>query len=76
MAYVTRHIDNKLNEGRDIAICFFNNMQFMIIGVFISSILAFLVNLSTFLVIGKTSPVSYQVLGHSKLVVIIPILSV
>ena len=35
MAYVTRHIDNKLNEGRDIAICFFNNMQFMIIGVFI-----------------------------------------
>lgn len=29
--------------------------------VFVSCLLAFLVNLSTFLVIGKTSPVSYQV---------------
>ena len=32
---------------------------------FLSSILAFLVNLSIFLVIGKTSPVSYNVLGHA-----------
>jgi len=47
-----------------------DSMTASFIGVFISSILAFLVNLSTFLVIGKTSPVSYQVLGHSKLVVI------
>eukprot|EP00752_Nemacystus_decipiens_P017783 g15944.t1 len=37
----------------------------------LSCLLAFLVNLSTFLVIGKTSPVSYQVLGHFKLVVIL-----
>lgn len=29
--------------------------------VFLSCLLAFLVNLSTFLVIGRTSPVSYQV---------------
>ncbi|CAD7957533.1 unnamed protein product [Amoebophrya sp. A120] len=35
-----------------------------------SCFLAYLVNLSTFLVIGKTSPVSYQVLGHSKLFVV------
>ncbi|CAN0292518.1 unnamed protein product, partial [Ectocarpus sp. 4 AP-2014] len=39
--------------------------------VFLSCLLAFLVNLSTFLVIGRTSPVSYQVLGHFKLVVIL-----
>jgi solute carrier family 35 protein E3 len=36
-----------------------------------SSVLAFLVNLSIFLVIGKTSPVSYNVLGHGKLCVIL-----
>ena len=33
--------------------------------------LAFCVNLSTFLVIGATSPVTYQVLGHFKLVLIL-----
>eukprot|EP00392_Amoebophrya_sp_AT5.2_P003970 g3975.t1 len=32
-----------------------------------SGCLAFLVNLSIFLVIGKTDPVSYNVLGHAKL---------
>ncbi|EGD77062.1 solute carrier family 35 member E3 [Salpingoeca rosetta] len=32
-----------------------------------SSIMAFLVNLSIFLVIGKTSPITYNVLGHFKL---------
>jgi solute carrier family 35 protein E3 len=37
----------------------------------LSALLAFLVNLSIFLVIGKTSPVSYNVLGHAKLVVIL-----
>lgn len=36
-----------------------------------SSSLAFLVNLSIFLVIGKTSPVAYNVLGHFKLCVIL-----
>lgn len=39
--------------------------------VLASCIMAFLVNLSIFLVIGKTSPVSYNVLGHAKLVVIL-----
>ena len=38
---------------------------------FLSSILAFLVNLSIFLVIGRTSPVSYNVLGHGKLCIIL-----
>jgi solute carrier family 35, member E3 len=33
--------------------------------------LAFCVNLSTFLVIGHTNPVTYQVLGHFKLVLIL-----
>jgi solute carrier family 35 protein E3 len=37
----------------------------------LSALLAFLVNLSIFLVIGKTSPVSYNVLGHAKLLVIL-----
>jgi len=40
-------------------------------GVLLSCALAFLVNLSTFLVIGKTSPLSYQILGHSKLFVVL-----
>jgi len=39
--------------------------------IFGSSVLAFLVNLSIFLVIGKTSPVTYNVLGHFKLCVIL-----
>ncbi|KAF4666132.1 hypothetical protein FOL47_004245 [Perkinsus chesapeaki] len=39
--------------------------------VIASSGMAFLVNLSIFLVIGKTSPISYNVLGHAKLVVIL-----
>ena len=36
-----------------------------------SSAMAFLVNLSIFLVIGRTSPVAYNVLGHFKLCVIL-----
>lgn len=39
--------------------------------VLVSAALAFLVNLSIFLVIGKTSPVTYNVLGHFKLCVIL-----
>jgi solute carrier family 35 protein E3 len=33
--------------------------------------LAFLVNLSIFLIIGNTSPLTYNVLGHAKLCVIL-----
>jgi solute carrier family 35 protein E3 len=39
--------------------------------IFGSALLAFLVNLSTYIVIGATSPVTYSMIGHSKLVVII-----
>jgi solute carrier family 35 protein E3 len=42
-----------------------------LVAIVISSLLAFLVNLSIFLVIGKTSPVTYNVLGHFKLTVIL-----
>ena len=42
-----------------------------IAAIVLSSCLAFLVNLSIFLVIGKTSPVTYNVLGHFKLTVIL-----
>ena len=37
----------------------------------LSCLLAYCVNLSTYLVIGHTSPVSYQVLGHFKLLIIL-----
>merc|ERR1712083_293347 len=36
----------------------------------LSCILAFLVNLSIFLTIGRTSPITYNVLGHFKLCVV------
>lgn len=39
--------------------------------ILFSGVLAFLVNISIFLVIGKTSPVTYNVLGHFKLCVIL-----
>ncbi|KPI89737.1 hypothetical protein ABL78_1117 [Leptomonas seymouri] len=39
--------------------------------IIFSGFLAFLVNISIFLVIGKTSPVTYNVLGHFKLCVIL-----
>ena len=42
-----------------------------ILAIAVSCILAYCVNLSTYLVIGHTSPVSYQVLGHFKLLVIL-----
>ena len=42
-----------------------------IVAIALSCALAYCVNLSTYLVIGHTSPVSYQVLGHFKLLVIL-----
>ena len=38
--------------------------------ILLSCLLAFLVNLSIFLTIGKTSPITYNVLGHFKLCVV------
>ena len=49
----------------------FNWKPEVILWVLLSALLAFVVNLSIFLVIGNTSPVSYNVLGHFKLCVII-----
>lgn len=46
--------------------------QVAISGVLLlSCVLAFCVNLSIFLVVGATSPISYNVLGHGKLLVIL-----
>jgi solute carrier family 35 protein E3 len=42
-----------------------------IIMLIVSSVLAFCVNLSIFLVVGRTNPVVYNVLGHFKLLVIL-----
>jgi solute carrier family 35 protein E3 len=39
--------------------------------ILFSAFLAFFVNLSTFLIIGKTSPVTYNMVGHFKLCVIL-----
>jgi solute carrier family 35 protein E3 len=45
--------------------------QANIIAILGSGVLSFAVNLSIFLVIGQTSPVAYNVLGHFKLVCIL-----
>ncbi|KEG13088.1 solute carrier family 35, member E3 [Trypanosoma grayi] len=42
-----------------------------LMAIFFSGVVAFLVNISIFLVIGKTSPVTYNVLGHFKLCIIL-----
>jgi solute carrier family 35 protein E3 len=39
--------------------------------ILMTGVLAFLVNISIFMVIGRTSPVTYNVLGHAKTAVII-----
>jgi len=50
----------------------FTPSQLAVAGVvLLSSLLAFCVNLSIFLVVGATSPISYNVLGHAKLLVIL-----
>lgn len=49
----------------------FNYTTPAVSAIILSSILAFCVNLSIFLVIGKTSPIAYNVLGHFKLCVIL-----
>ena len=43
----------------------------LIVALIIGSSLAFCVNLSVFLVIGRTSPITYNVLGHFKLVFVL-----
>lgn len=42
-----------------------------IFAIGLSSCLSFLVNISIFLVIGKTSPIGYNMLGHFKLTLIL-----
>jgi solute carrier family 35 protein E3 len=42
-----------------------------VIAIFVSSLLAFCVNLSIFLVIGKTSAVTYNVVGYLKLALVV-----
>jgi solute carrier family 35 protein E3 len=42
-----------------------------VFAIALSSALSFGVNLSIFLVIGKTSPIAYNVLGHFKLCVVL-----
>lgn len=44
----------------------YNYSPTVLVFILLSCLIAVLVNFSTFLVIGKTSPVTYQVLGHLK----------
>ena len=39
--------------------------------ILFSAFLAFLVNLTTFLIIGKTSPITFNVIGHFKLCLVL-----
>jgi solute carrier family 35 protein E3 len=43
----------------------------LLVALSLACVVAFCVNLSLFMVIGKTSPLSYQVLGHGKLVFVL-----
>ena len=63
-----------------VTVPFFDNMSDLaeyewsvasVVAILTSALLAFFVNLSTFLIIGKTSAVTYNVLGHFKLCIII-----
>lgn len=77
--YITDQVDSYFNMWLQIHIVikltriyyshiFFHYFWFLCVQVFIilSCLIAVSVNFSTFLVIGKTSPVTYQVLGHLK----------
>ncbi|KAK4535733.1 hypothetical protein CDCA_CDCA06G1758 [Cyanidium caldarium] len=59
----------RLRDPESIFTYDFSPYSLLVIGV--TGALAFLVNVSIFLVIGKTSPVTYNVLGHAKTAVII-----
>merc|ERR1712227_61940 len=60
--------DKMLGEG---GLLNYEYTTYSIFFICLSCVLAYCVNLSTYLVIGHTSPVSYQVLGHFKLLVIL-----
>lgn len=53
------------------AILNYNYDSQSVIAIFISSVLAFCVNLSIFLVIGRTSAVTYNVVGYLKLALVV-----
>lgn len=58
--------DGKFHTGiRD-----FEVTNYVVFVILLSALGAFCVNLSIYLVIGKSSPISYNVLGHLKLTVI------
>jgi solute carrier family 35 protein E3 len=59
-------------QGEDGLIEYLKNIKIDALLVLIaSSLLAFCVNLSIYLVVGRSSPISYNVLGHFKLLVIL-----
>mmetsp|Transcript_6253 Transcript_6253/g.24369 ORF Transcript_6253/g.24369 Transcript_6253/m.24369 type:complete len:330 (-) Transcript_6253:57-1046(-) len=62
---------DRLSGPDGVATYFQEASQEALTWIFVSAVLAFLVNLSTYLVITRTSPVTYQVLGHFKLVIIL-----
>uniref|UniRef100_A0A7N0ZV72 Sugar phosphate transporter domain-containing protein n=1 Tax=Kalanchoe fedtschenkoi TaxID=63787 RepID=A0A7N0ZV72_KALFE len=57
-------LDKKILTGHYVFA--FNYTQQVLAFIILSCLISVSVNFSTFLVIGKTSPVTYQVLGHLK----------
>lgn len=43
----------------------------LLVAIMISSLMAVLVNISTFLVIGRTSAITYNMVGHGKLALVL-----
>jgi solute carrier family 35, member E3 len=59
----------RISDGK--AIWFYDFKPRSVALILVTGFFGFLVNISIFLVIGRSSPVSYNVLGHSKTVVIL-----
>jgi len=68
LAFIFPSIDG-LTSIYDIYLTVFSSSQ--LIMILVSALLAFVVNLSTYFVIGNTSPVTYNVVGHFKTCVIL-----
>ena len=72
---ITPLFDNVNNQEEGAGVSLISYLQdpppYAMLILLASAVLAFCVNLSIFLVVGKTNPVVYNVLGHFKLLVIL-----
>lgn len=68
--FITPLFDPISSTRTDVGLIDYQYTTTSIMWILLSCVLAFCVNLSIFLTIGRTSPISYNVLGHFKLCVI------